>query len=152
MDSSFTTQPISSSSDTDLSNESNSDQNDDLTQINQFKDSKYNQPTYQLPSDKDSLIYIFQNNLFTRSLLPIDYNTKRKILIQYTTYSYKKVENIKGFQTSNFAQHYKTKHKQITYNKKNEKNQQKKTTLSNTINTIQPDFFNITNPENQKQT
>jgi len=46
MDSSFTTQPISSSSDTDLSNESNSDQNDDLTQINQFKDLKYNQPTY----------------------------------------------------------------------------------------------------------
>jgi hypothetical protein len=152
MDSSFTTQPISSSSDTDLSNESNSDQNNDLTQINQFKDSRYNQPTYQLPSDKDSLIYIFQNNLFTRSLLPIDYNTERKILIQCTTCSYKKVENIKGFQASNFARHYKTKHKQIAYNKESEKDRQKKTALSNTVNTIRPDFFNITSPESRKRT
>jgi len=152
MDSSFTTQRISSSS--DLDNESNSDQNDNLTisnQINQYKDSKYNQPIYQLPSDKDSSIYIFQNNLFIWSLLPLEYNIEWKILIQCTTCLYKKIESIKGFQVSNLARHYKTKHIHIAYNKGNEKERQKKTILLNSTKTTKSDFFNIISPESRKR-
>ena len=44
---------------------------------NKYKDSKYNKSDYKLSKD----IYIFENNLFTREILRIDYNKEREILV-----------------------------------------------------------------------
>src|SRR6266511_3405931 len=70
---------------------------------NIFKDSIYNNPNYILD---DSNIYIFKNGLFTRSLLNIDYNKEREMLIKCTICSYNKKTTIKGFQSSNFVHYY----------------------------------------------
>lgn len=51
-----------------------------------FKNSKYNKPEFTLPKPEDSRIYIFINNLFTRSLLLIDFLKEREILVSCTRY------------------------------------------------------------------
>ena len=102
---------------------------------NKYKDSKYNKSDYKLSKD----IYIFENNLFTREILPIDYNKEREILvIQCTLCKYNKTVSLNGFQSSNFVQHYRNKHSNIVYNLKTEAI----LTLRNSIPT-KPDFFNI---------
>ncbi|KAH8878501.1 hypothetical protein GQ53DRAFT_123307, partial [Thozetella sp. PMI_491] len=83
-----------------------------------FTDSKYNKSNYIL-SDKN--IYIFKNGLFTRTLLPIDLSKEREILVECTTCSFKKIEKIPGFQSSNYSRHYKNKHSNIAFNKESEK-------------------------------
>jgi hypothetical protein len=147
MDSSYTTQSFTSNSDTSIQeiNIQNNDKNNE-----NYKDSKYNDLKYILPSNDKSNIYIFENNLFTRQLLPIDYKKERQILVQCTTCNYKKVEYIKGFQASNFARHYKAKHLNIAYNKESEKNRLKKSNNSTNIT----NFFNTnttTTLENRKR-
>lgn len=107
---------------------------------NQYKDSKYNKSTYK-PSDG---IYIFENNLFTRELQPIDYNKEREIFVQCTLCKYNKTVTIKGFQSSNFVQHYKIKHPNIAYNVQTETT----LTLRKSI-PIKTDFFNT---ESRKRT
>ncbi|KAK0616217.1 hypothetical protein B0T14DRAFT_522724 [Immersiella caudata] len=79
---------------------------------------KFNKPGFEL---KDNDIYIFTMGLFTRVLQPIDYAKERELLIQCTTCSYKKVEKVAGFQSSNYVAHYKRKHPHIAYNKESEK-------------------------------
>ena len=44
----------------------------------------YNSPDYKLEPDSESPIYIFKNGLFTRTLLPIEKNQERCILIRCT--------------------------------------------------------------------
>ena len=151
MDSSFTTQNISSSSSSSdvESITSNKCIISTTTNSNQYKNSPYNQPTYQLPSDKES-VYIFQHGLFTRSLQPIDYTKEREILLQCTTCSYKKIEPIKRFQASNFARHYKLKHPNIAYNKASETTRKVKAISTTSVK----DFFNkknLTTTESRKR-
>lgn len=45
---------------------------------------KFNSLEYQLPAPEDTNIYIFKKNLFIRTLLPIENNRNRKILMQCT--------------------------------------------------------------------
>ena len=52
-----------------------------------FKDSKYNKSDFKLNDEK---IYIFEKKLFNRQLLPIDYTTDRKVVVECTSCSYKK--------------------------------------------------------------
>ena len=153
MDSSFTTQNISSSASSsqassDIEITSNQSLSVNTTTSSQYKNQPENQPTYQLPSNNSA--YIFQHNLFTRSLLPINYNKERQMLVQCTTCSYKKVESIKGFQASNFARHYKRKHPNIAYNKESEKTRKIKSTKPTTL---PQDFFNksLTTTESRKR-
>jgi hypothetical protein len=103
-------------------NESNSDSNNNSDNNNNYKNSPYNQPTYILPSNKESKMYIFENYLFKRSLLPINLNKEREFIIECTTCNYKTTEIITKFQTSNYGRHYKLKHPNIAYNKASEKN------------------------------
>jgi len=123
MDSSFNTLPESQSTNQNTPEQYNSD-NESINIItssnNNYKDSIYNNPQYKLESNEDSNIYIFKNGLFTRSVLNIDVNKEREILISCTTCSYKKITTIKGFQSSNYVQHYKNKHPNIAYNEKTE--------------------------------
>ena len=100
---------------------------------NQYKDSKYNKLTYQLSEG----IYIFENNLFTREIQPIDYNKEREIFVQCTLCKYNKTVSLRRFQSSNFVQHYKIKHPNIAYNAQTEAT----LTLRNSIPT-KTDFFN----------
>ena len=44
----------------------------------------YNSKDFTLEPDSESLIYIFRNGLFTRSLLPIIKNQDRQILVKCT--------------------------------------------------------------------
>jgi len=124
MDSSFIIQSFSSDFEVKSIHELNSN-----TEINNednnksYKNSKYNNLNYVLPSTSD--IYIFQNGLFQRNLLPIDYTTERRILAKCTLCSYNKVEILTKFQSSNFVKHYKYKHSTIAYNIKSEKNLKK---------------------------
>ncbi|KAH8890734.1 hypothetical protein GQ53DRAFT_747412 [Thozetella sp. PMI_491] len=87
------------------------------SQPTSYKDLKYNKTDFIL-IDKD--IYIFKNGLFTRDLQPIDYNKEREVLIKCTIYSYKKIDKVNGFQSSNYVRHYKYKHPNIAYNKESE--------------------------------
>jgi len=48
-------------------------------------ESKYNKPEFQLEADTSSSIYIFKYGLFTRTLLPIDPQKEREIIVQCTT-------------------------------------------------------------------
>src|SRR6187399_3574182 len=141
MDSSFNTLPESQSTNQNTPEQYNSD-NESINIItssnNNYKDSIYNNPQYKLESNEDSSIYIFKNGLFTRSVLNIDVNKEREILISCTTCSYKKITTIKGFQSSNYVQHYRNKHPTIAYNKATEST---KTKLNNLPSTN--DFFNI---------
>ena len=79
--------------------------------------------------------------LFTRVLQPIDYAKERELLIQCTTYSYKKVERVAGFQSSNYVTHYKRKHPQIAYNKESAKTKLLKQNIPSTITSTTTDFF-----------
>jgi hypothetical protein len=107
------------------------------SQHDRYKDSPYNQPDFKLPTE-DIGIYIFDNGLFTRTLLNIDYNKDREMLIQCTTCFYNKTVSVKRFQSSNFVQHYKNKHATIAYNEKTENKLIKKNNLPS-----KTDFFNI---------
>ena len=44
----------------------------------------YNRPNYKLQRDEDSTIYIFNQSLFKRSLLPIFPNKEREMLVTCT--------------------------------------------------------------------
>jgi hypothetical protein len=44
----------------------------------------FNKEDYKLENDLNSKIYIFSNKLFSRSLLPINLEKDREILISYT--------------------------------------------------------------------
>ncbi len=89
-------------------------------------------------------LYIFENNLFTRELQPIDYNKEREIFVQCTLCKYNKTVSLKRFQSSNFVQYYKIKHLNIAYNVQTEAI----LTLRNSI-LIKIDFFNT---ESRKRT
>jgi hypothetical protein len=117
MDSSFITRSDSESEATNIIPDSSAD----TTSQNLIKNSPYNSPDYKLDEPPNIGIYIFDNGLFTRTLLNIDYNKDREILINCTICTYKKVTTIKGFQSSNYVQHYKNKHSEIAYNKASEK-------------------------------
>src|SRR6266566_4468106 len=77
----------------------------------------------------ESPIYIFKNGLFTRSLLNIDINKEREILVKYISCVYKKVDTLNKFQSSNFVKHYRNKHPNIVYNKESEKSLKLKTDI-----------------------
>src|SRR6266566_1064800 len=78
------------------------DSSTDTTSQNLIQNSLYNSPDYKLDEPSNIGIYIFDNGLFIRTLLNIDCNKDREILINCTTYTYKKVTTIKGFQSSNY--------------------------------------------------
>jgi hypothetical protein len=61
------------------------------------------------------------------------------MLVECTTCKFKKMEQVKGFQASNYAWHYRLKHPNIAYNKESEKTRAKKTIQQPFTN----DFFNI---------
>jgi hypothetical protein len=61
------------------------------------------------------------------------------MLVECTTCKFKKIEQVKGFQASNYARHYRLKHSNIAYNKESEKTRAKKTIQQPFTN----DFFNI---------
>lgn len=44
----------------------------------------YNKEDYKLEPNKDSKIYIFRENLYTRTLLPINLNKERQIEVKCT--------------------------------------------------------------------
>jgi hypothetical protein len=71
---------------------------------NKTKDTtiNYNDPQYKLEDDEATSIYIFKNKLFTRTLLPIEEDKERTMLVSCTSCKYKKVEPIRRFQASNF--------------------------------------------------
>src|SRR6266566_4463937 len=77
----------------------------------------------------ESPIYIFKNGLFTRSLLNIDINKEREILVKYISCVYKKVDILNKFQSSNFVKYYRNKHPNIAYNKEFEKSLKLKTDI-----------------------
>src|SRR5216683_7319813 len=87
---------------------------------NKYKDSKYNKSNYTLPVIEAERIYIFKNKLFTRSLLPINYNKEREIKVVCTLCSYNKIVKLSGFQSSNFTIHYRKNHSTIAYNEESE--------------------------------
>lgn len=49
-----------------------------------FKNSKYNRTSFQFKSNETEGVYIFKNELFTRTLLPIDYSKEREMELQCT--------------------------------------------------------------------
>ncbi|KAL6807478.1 hypothetical protein V8C40DRAFT_259945, partial [Trichoderma camerunense] len=81
----------------------------------------YNRPKFKLKENKDLKIYIFQNNLFTRDLLPIKLGKDREMEIRCTSCKFKAIYQLKGFKSSNLARHYQSKHPLIAYNKESEK-------------------------------
>ncbi|KAI3328097.1 hypothetical protein HD806DRAFT_519932 [Xylariaceae sp. AK1471] len=82
---------------------------------------------------------LINKSLFTRTLLPINKEKDREILVQCTNCFFNSTVKIKRFQSSNFVKHYKAKYPAIAYNKKAEKKLTKK---NNTLK--QPtDFFNL---------
>ena len=113
-------------SDSDISTNINTESDKNITT---YEGSIYNDPNYKLPPDTESLIYIFKNGLFTRFLLNIDINKERDILIQCTSCTYKKVDTLNKFQSSNFVKHYRNKHRNIAYNKESEKKLKLKTDI-----------------------
>jgi hypothetical protein len=115
------------SSDSEASNNSITSNISNNTTSKDYSKSKYNQSSYQLPIDTESTIYIFQHQLFKRSLLPINIDKERQMLVECTTCKFKKIEQVKGFQASNYARHYRLKHPNIAYNKESEKTRVKKT-------------------------
>ena len=122
MDSSFIIRSDSESEATNIIPNSSTD----ITNQNLIQNSPYNSPDYKFDEPPNIGIYIFDNSLFTRTLLNIDCNKNWEMLINCTTYIYKKVTTIKGFQSSNYIQHYKNKHSEIAYNKVTEKTKIKK--------------------------
>jgi len=70
------TSPISIDSQPTQSTEPTASQNISR-QVNKYINSKYNRPEYKL----SERIYIFKNNLFTREILPINYNKELEIFI-----------------------------------------------------------------------
>ncbi len=133
-------------------NENNENSDSDLqitsSQNLTYENSTFNQPDFQLGSDKTSNIYIFKNGLFTRSLLNIDITKERQILVKCTTCNFQKTACLRRFQASNFAKHYLNKHPTIAYNKESEKTRKKKTETS-VANLI--DFFDPRRSESRKR-
>ena len=113
-------------SDSDISTNINTESDKNTTT---YEGSIYNDPNYKLPPNTESPIYIFKNGLFTRSLLNIDINKEREILVQCTSCVYKKVNTLNKFQSSNFVKHYRNKHPNIVYNKESEKSLKLKTDI-----------------------
>jgi len=72
-----------------------------------YKDSPYNNSDFKLDEPSNIGIYIFDNGLFIRTLLNIDYTKEREILIKCSQCSYNKITIIEGFQSSNYTQYYK---------------------------------------------
>ncbi|KAI0535399.1 hypothetical protein GGR58DRAFT_515379 [Xylaria digitata] len=70
--------------------------------------------------------------LYTRTLLLINSEKEREMLVQCTSCSYLKTVKVKGFKSSNFVKHYKFKHPNIAYNKESEKTR-KKNIINNKI-------------------
>ena len=105
-----------------------------ITSIN----SDYNDSNYKLKEPPKTGIYIFDNGLYTRTLQPVDFTKERQILIKCALCNFNKITTIKGFQSSNYVQHYRNKHPTIAYNKATEST---KTKLNNLPSTN--DFFNI---------
>ena len=109
-----------------------------------FQNSKYNKDNYTFNTSK---IYIFENQLFTYTLLDINFNKDKEMLIKCTTYSFQKIKKVASFQSSNYTRHYKNKHPFIAYNKDSEKTRQKRSNLVKKTDTIldsldKLDFFN----------
>jgi len=152
IDSSFNTLLKSQSTNQNIPERYNNSDNESNSIItisnsnNIYKDSIYNNPQYKLESNEDSTIYIFKNGLFSRSLLNIDINKEREILISCTICSYSKITTIKGFKSSNYVQHYKNKHPNIAYNEKTEKKLIKRANLL-----TKTDFFNISTTSDSRK-
>ncbi|KAK0625918.1 hypothetical protein B0T14DRAFT_508766, partial [Immersiella caudata] len=68
-----TSQPISGQESTVI-NSSNSTKD--------YSISKFNQLSFKLEADSSSNIYIFNNGLFTRTLLPINTSQERQMVVQ----------------------------------------------------------------------
>ncbi|KAL6788397.1 hypothetical protein GGI42DRAFT_337879 [Trichoderma sp. SZMC 28013] len=66
----------------------------------------YNRSEFKLEDNKDSRVYIFRNNLFNRTLLPIKINTEREMEVKCISCNYKLITPVKGFRSSNLARHY----------------------------------------------
>ncbi len=59
----------------------NTSHNSSILNTNTFENSKYNKKDYQLESNENSKIYIFQNNLFIKELLLININKEQKVKV-----------------------------------------------------------------------
>ncbi|KAI0502712.1 hypothetical protein F5B22DRAFT_632327 [Xylaria bambusicola] len=65
----------------------------------------YNNKSFQL-NDENSSIYILKEGLFIRTLLPINPNKERKMIVKCISYQYSKTVKVKRFQSFNFVKHY----------------------------------------------
>ncbi len=92
MDSSFIIRSDSESEATNIIPDSSTD----TTSQNLIQNSPYNYPDYKLDEPPNIGIYIFDNGLLTRTLLNIEYNKNREMLINCTTCTYKKNNNYKS--------------------------------------------------------
>ncbi|KAK0672243.1 ribonuclease H-like domain-containing protein, partial [Cercophora samala] len=109
------------------------------------KPSASNQPDFQLERNEDSKIYIFKNNLFTRTLCPIKPGEPRQMTLQCTTCNWKTTTKVDRFQASNYSRHYELKHLNIAFNTKSEATRKKK---SEVVSTTPANFFN---PDTRKR-
>jgi len=116
------------------------------SQSQTYKDSPYNNSNFKLDEPPNIGIYIFDNGLFIRTLLNIDYTKEREILIKCFQCSYNKITIIKGFQSSNYTQHYKNKHLTVVYNKATEATKIKIKDLPS-----KTDFFTNLNTDSRKR-
>ncbi|KAH6972687.1 hypothetical protein EDB80DRAFT_693482 [Ilyonectria destructans] len=66
-----------------------------------------------ITEDINSKIYIFKYSLFKKSILPLKEGKEEEMEIKCTMCNYKKIEKVRGFQSSNFQKHYKAKHPEI---------------------------------------
>jgi len=56
----------------------------DINDLYKFRNSKYNKESFILESIELEKAYIFKNQLFIRTLLPIDYSKERQMELQCT--------------------------------------------------------------------
>ena len=58
---------------------------DDIISTSEISDINSNKPDFKLNPDNESSIYIFKNGLFTQTLLAIESNKPRKIILSFTS-------------------------------------------------------------------
>jgi hypothetical protein len=149
MDSSLIIRSDSDSEVTNIIQDTSTDiqsQSQSQNQSQTYKDSPYNNSNFKLEEPPNIGIYIFDNGLFIRMLLNIDYTKEREMLIKCSQCSYNKITIIKGFQSSNYTQHYKNKHPTIAYNKATEATKIKIKDISS-----KTDFFTNPNIDSRKR-
>jgi len=80
-----------------------SQQNQELLTTTTYKNSIYNNSNYKLSEAPNTGIYIFDNGLFERTLLNINFNKEREVLIKCKTCSFIKTTTFKGFKSLNYV-------------------------------------------------